>query len=64
MEQKFHAVFLCLQHPPERGAADAEPFGGSSLVSIAEGQNMQNDILADLVQGLVQVQGKGRCECR
>ena len=43
--------------------ADAEPFGGSSLVSIAEGQNMQNDILADLVQGLVQVQGKGRCEC-
>ena len=44
MEQKFHAVFLCLQHPPERGAADAEALRRTddTILSIAGQTGFEN----------------------
>ena len=52
MEQKFHAVFLCLQHPPERGAADAEALRRTALVVTAFFQYHSDDLPLDEGQRL------------
>ena len=52
MEQKFHAVFLCLQHPPECGAADAKALRRTALVVTAFFQYHSDDLPLDEGQRL------------
>lgn len=59
MEQKFHAVFLCLQHPPERGAADAEALRRTALVVAAFFQYHSDDLPLDEGQRLGEVERGG-----